>query len=72
MTKDVESVLSIALSLTLFEDCLIWALTSSGKFTVKSVYRLALDERAGHGAEESSNSSVHEGVLEVYLAFESP
>ena len=39
---------------------------------VKSVYRLALDERAGHGAEESSNSSVHEGVLEVYLAFESP
>ena len=57
MTKDVELVLSIALSPTLSEDCLIWALTSSGKFTVKSVYKLALDERASHGVEESSNSS---------------
>jgi len=47
MAKDVESALSIALSLTLPEDRLIWALTSSGKFTVKSAYRLALDEKVG-------------------------
>ena len=57
MAKDIESVLSIALSPTLPEDCLSWALTSSGKFTVRSAYRLALEERAGHNAEETSNSA---------------
>ena len=57
MSKDVKYVLSIALSLTLLEDRLIWALSSLGKFTVKSAYRLALDERTDHGAEESSNAT---------------
>ena len=57
MPKDVESVLAIALSPTLPEDRLIWALTSSGKFTVKSAYRLAWEERTNHGAEESSNAT---------------
>ena len=57
MAKDVESTLSIALSSTLPDDSIIWVLTSSGKFTVKSTYRLALDERAGNNAEESSNST---------------
>ncbi|XP_030970609.1 uncharacterized protein LOC115990991 [Quercus lobata] len=57
MAKDAESALSIALSPTLPEDRLIWAMISSRKFTVKSTYRLALDERAGHGAKESSNST---------------
>ena len=57
MPKDVESVLAIALSPTLPEDRLIWALTSSGKFTVKSAYRLAWKERTNHGAEESSNAT---------------
>ena len=56
MAKDVESALSIALSPTLPEDRLIWAMTSSGKFMVNSAYRLVLDERAGHDTEESSNS----------------
>ena len=60
MTKDVESVLSIALSPTLPEDCLIWALTNSGKFMVKSAYRLALNEKDGHGSEESSNPCMKE------------
>nr|POE65820.1 hypothetical protein CFP56_13905 [Quercus suber] len=57
MAKDVKSALSIALSPSLPEDRLIWALNSSRKFTMKSTYRLALDERAGHVAEESSNST---------------
>ena len=57
MANDVELVLSIALSPTLPEDHLIWALTSSGKFTVKLAYRLALDDRAGNDTEESSNST---------------
>ena len=57
MAKDIESALSIALSLTLPDDRLIWALTSSGKFTVKLAYRLALDEKASHDTEESSNST---------------
>nr|POE61761.1 hypothetical protein CFP56_75757 [Quercus suber] len=57
MPKDVESALSIALSPTLPEDCLIWALTPSRKFTVKSTYRIALAERPRHRAEESSNAT---------------
>ena len=57
MAKDVESTLTIALSPTLPDDSIIWALTPSGKFTVKSTYRLALEERAGNNAEESSNST---------------
>ena len=56
MVNDIESVLSIALSPTLPEDRLIWALTSSEKFTVRSAYRLALDERASHDTIETSNS----------------
>ncbi|KAK9993659.1 hypothetical protein SO802_023362 [Lithocarpus litseifolius] len=54
---DVESILSIALSPTLPEDHLIWALTPSGKFTVKSAYRVALQDRIGHVSKESSNAT---------------
>ena len=57
MSKDVKSALSIALSPTLPEDRLIWAFTPSGKFVVKSAYRLALDVRTSHGAKESSNAT---------------
>ena len=57
MAKDVESILTIALSPTLPDDNIIWALTPSGKFTVKSAYSLALKERTGNDAEESSNST---------------
>lgn len=53
---DVESTLSIALSLTLPEDWLVWALTPSGKFTVKSAYRLALLDRNNHISKECSNA----------------
>nr|POE67812.1 hypothetical protein CFP56_29351 [Quercus suber] len=47
MAKDVESALSIALNPSLPDDHLIWALTSSGKFTVKSAYR-NFEETTGH------------------------
>lgn len=57
MSKDVKTALSIALSPTLPEDRLIWAFTPSGKFVVKSAYRLALDARTSHGAKESSNAT---------------
>ena len=57
IAKDVESTLSIALSLTLPEDRLIEALTPSEKFTMKSTYRLVLEERTSHSAEESSNAT---------------
>ena len=56
MPLDVDSVLSIALSPTLPEDRVIWALTSSGKFSVKSAYKVALQERSEHLSEESSNA----------------
>lgn len=57
MPLDVDSILSIALSPTLLEDRLIWALTPSGKFTVKSAYRIAWQERGGHITKESSNAT---------------
>nr|POE70391.1 hypothetical protein CFP56_68313 [Quercus suber] len=69
MSNDVESTFSIALSSTLPKDHLIWVLTPSGKFTVKLVYKLALEERTGHGVEESSNATCmkEEVWKEVYL-----
>ena len=57
MPFDVESILSIALSPTLPEDRFIWALTSSGKFSVKSAYKVALQERSEQLSEESSNTT---------------
>ncbi|XP_075654883.1 uncharacterized protein LOC142625058 [Castanea sativa] len=57
MPIDVDSILSIALSLTLPEDRLIWASTPTGKFTVKSAYRIAWQDRGDHAAEESSNAT---------------
>ena len=57
MAKDVESILSIALSPTMPDDCLTWALTTSGKFTVKSAYRLAIEVGARHNDAETSNSA---------------
>ena len=56
MPFDVESILSIALSPTLLEDRFIWALTSFGKFSVKSAYKVALQERSEQLSEESSNA----------------
>ena len=54
MPLDVESILSIALSPTLPEDYFIWA-PSFGKFSVKSAYKVALQERSEQLFEESSN-----------------
>lgn len=56
MPLDIDSILSIASSLTLLKDCLIWAPTPSRKFTVKSAYGIAWQERGGHVTEESSNA----------------
>ena len=50
---DVESILSIGLSPTLLEDRFIWALTSSIKFSVKSTYKVALQEKSEQSSQKA-------------------
>ena len=41
-TDDAARILSIPLSSRQLEDCLIWAITPKGNFTVRSAYKVAL------------------------------
>ena len=54
LPHEAELIKSIPISLQLPEDKLIWALTSNGVFSVRSAYRLAMDQAR---AEQSGSSS---------------
>ena len=45
LLEDRDDILSIPLSSSSMQDRLIWAGNKSGKFTVKSAYALALEEK---------------------------
>lgn len=55
--EDADSILSIPLSLHWPKDRMIWAETPSGKFTVKSAYRLAYKENRDGGAADCLDPS---------------
>ena len=54
---EAELIKSIPISLQLPEDKLIWALTSNGVFSVRSAYRLAMDQARTERNGSSSNNS---------------
>ena len=57
LEKDVDAILNIPLSLHQPKDRMIWAETPSGKFTVKSAYRLAYEENRDGGTADCSKPS---------------
>ena len=60
--EDADAILSIPLSLHQPKDRLIWAESPSGKFRVKSTYRLAYEENRGGGKADCSNPSTRKNV----------
>lgn len=54
-TDDAARILSIPLSSRQLEDCLIWAFTPKGNFTVRSAYKVALS------AVSSPNAGTSDG-----------
>ena len=55
LPEDRDAILGIPLSTTSTNDRLVWAENKSGKFTVKSVYFLVLEEQKKSGMAECSN-----------------
>ena len=55
LLKDRDEIMSIPLSITSNRDRLIWAENRSGKFSVKSAYRLALEEQKQSAMTDCSN-----------------
>ncbi|KAK7817712.1 hypothetical protein CFP56_042466 [Quercus suber] len=55
LPEDREAITSIPLSTIDTNDKVIWAENRSGKFTVKSAYALALEEKQCSALEDCSN-----------------
>ena len=66
---NVQSILSVLLSSCLPRDRLVWAYTPKEKFTVCSVYKIALDKAMNSGVGEPSNGDAQK-ILEKYLELE--
>ena len=56
LPHEAELIKSIPISLQLPEDKLIWALTSNGVFSVRSAYRLVMDQARVEQSGSSSNN----------------
>ena len=56
-SKDASAILGILLSSTGKRDRLIWAACNFGKFSVKSAYALAYEERIEQNRGDCSNDS---------------
>lgn len=57
---DVEAILSILLSAWLLSDCLIWAESNNGSFSIQSAYKVAMNlHRSTNAASGSTDSSLH-------------
>ena len=55
LPQDVDAILSIPLNTHGARDCLIWAESKNGKFTVRSAYRLAQEISTEGNSPESSD-----------------
>lgn len=60
--EDASAILGISLSSTSRRDRLIWATCKSGKFSVRSAYALAYEERIEQNREDCSNDLNHKQV----------
>ena len=60
--EDASAILGISLSLTGRHDKLVWAVNKSGKFSVKSVYALAYEEKLEQNRGDYSNASMRKRV----------
>ena len=69
--KDASAILGILLNSTGRRDRLIWATNNSGKFSVKSTYALAYEERLEQNRQLLKHLNSQMG-LEKYLAAETP
>ena len=69
LQPDVQSILSIPLSSCLPRDQLVLAYTPKRKFTIHSVYKIALDKAMNSGVGEPSNGDAHK-ILEKNLELE--
>ena len=56
---DVQSILSIPLSVRMPQDRLVWAFTSKGNFTVRSAYKIVVAESMEIRMEGTSNGGNH-------------
>ena len=55
LSQDADAILSIPLSASGAQDRMVWSENKSGKFTIRSAYRLAQLDRGGEGRAECSN-----------------
>ena len=65
LEPDVQSILSIPLSSCLPQDRLVWAYTPKGKFTVHSVYKIALDKAMNSGVGEPSSGDTQKILVKI-------
>ena len=69
LQPDVQSIISIPLSSCLPRDQLVLAYTPKWKFTIHSVYKIALDKAMNSGVGEPSNGDAQK-ILEKNLELE--
>ena len=62
MSRMHQAILGIPLSLRGRRDKLIWAACNSGKFSIKSAYVLAYEERIEQNRGDCSNNSNHKQI----------
>ena len=56
---NVQSILSIPLSVRMPQDRLMWAFTPNGKFTIRNAYKIAMVESMETRMEGTSNGENH-------------
>ena len=71
LPEDREAILSIPLSSSNTHDRLIWTGNRSGKFTIKSAYMLAVEEKLHDTKADCSDESVRRRIWK-YMANEDP
>ena len=72
LPEDRDAILSIPLSSTSTQDRVIWAENKSGKFTVKSAYVLALEEKTPETMADCSDESTRSKIWKSIWQMKTP